>query len=56
MQDRIHFARDEDVVRDIMLVEREIFVSQQVSDIVTIARDEVIQANDLMPFRKKAVA
>ncbi len=39
-----------------MLVERKLFMPHQVCDICRVARDEVIQADDLMAFGEKAVA
>src|SRR5215207_5204591 len=55
MQDRLYVSGDENVIRYIMLVERKSFIPHQVGDVSRVARDEIVQPDDFMPFRKKAV-
>jgi hypothetical protein len=42
VQHRIHFTRDENVIRDIMFKERKPFHSHQVRDVVAIPCDEIV--------------
>lgn len=55
MQDRIDLARDENIVRDIMLAKGELLISQKMGDVVAVARDEIVQPDHLVPFGKKAI-
>src|SRR5512143_731762 len=55
MQDRIHGAVEIDVLRDVVQDEAELPVPEEVSDVPFVARDEIVEADDLVPFGEEAV-
>ena len=56
MHHRIHFAIDEDVIRYIVPLKREVGISLQVGNIIWVACYEIIQTDDFMTVCKKTVA
>jgi hypothetical protein len=56
MQDSVHLALYEYVVRYIVFLEGKIFIPYQVGDILRVAGDEIIEPDNQMPLAKKAVA
>ena len=56
MQDVVQIAFDVDELGDIVLMEGEVRMRLQVSDVLHIARDEVVHGFHLEAFRDKPVA
>lgn len=55
MQHMMDRSIDEDIVCNVVSHKLEAFVPEEMSDIRGIARDEVVDANDMMTFGKQPV-
>jgi hypothetical protein len=55
MEHGIHFSRDENVVRYIMFIECEFWISYQVSNVFRAASNEIIQPNHVMTLSDQSV-
>ena len=55
MKDMLHRSFDKNIVCYIVIEESETFMTEQMGNVRYIAGDKVIDANDIVPFHKKAI-
>jgi hypothetical protein len=56
MEDEIDLPFHEQVVRDIVVDELEAWVSSKMGDVIGAAGDQVVNANDRVPFGNESIA
>ena len=55
MEDRVDGPVEVDVLRDVVVDEAELPVAREVRDVAHVARDEVVEADDLVALGEEAV-
>jgi hypothetical protein len=54
--DEIHFTFDEEVIRDIILDELESWITRKMCDVFCAAGNQIVNANDGVPFSDQPIA
>jgi hypothetical protein len=56
MHDRIQWTIDMEIIADVVFQKTEAFMAQQMSDIFWTSRNEIIEANDIVPMSNQMLA